>query len=391
MPEPIGSTRFEAQRLVAYFVGGFRLATLIQMVPSAPLALSRTEHPLLAAVSWTAALGMLIGVAAVAIARRKAPGPRIAVLDVAVSVGLLVAGLWTVPPALRFGTWEGFQMAYTLCIACSLAGVRSPKMYTALFVALAAAESVYLAPTVQNTAGVPTAVGNLLTLLALGPFTWICAGVILRLGDKADEARDYAARIAREEEERRAKLAVHNGTALLRLLSDESADETTRKRLRVQAEAEANRMRAYLRGAPRADDERTDLAALVASIGEEHSDMPLTVVADLAIGVRLEPGLAADLAAALRSLLLNVRQHAKAEQVVVHAEESADGAGWAVTVHDDGIGFEPAPETYGVGLRQVVIDQLSTFGVTTEVTSMPGLGTMVTMVARYSKTHGEES
>jgi signal transduction histidine kinase len=388
---PISSTRSEAERLIAFFVGGIRTATVIQMAPSMPYALKETEYPVLAAASWASALAMLVGIAVVGFARRRPPGPGWEVADVAVAVALLVIGTWTVPPEMRFGTWEGFQLAYAVCVACSLAGARRRGIWAALMLALAAAEVLYVAPTVDGVRDLPIAVGNLLTLLALGPLTWISARVLLRMGDKADEARSYAARIAREGEERRARLAVHNGTALLRLLADGSADEATRARLRAQAEAEANRMRAYLSGTPRVDGGQTDLAALVSAVGSEHADMPLAVVADLAVGVRLEPGLAADLAAALRSLLLNVHQHAQAGQVVIHAEESADGDGWAVTVHDDGVGFEAVPEAYGVGLRQVVVDQLSTRGVAAEITSMPGLGTTVVLRARYAARGGEES
>ncbi|GAA2263350.1 hypothetical protein GCM10009853_015690 [Glycomyces scopariae] len=388
MPPPTGSTRIEAQRLAAFFVAGIRLATVVQMAPSVPYALEGTEFPVLVAVSWGSALAMLVGIAVVAIVRRTPPGARFETADVAVAVGLLVVGTWTVPPEMRFGTWEGFQLAYAVCVACSLAGVRRRETWAALMLALAAAEVLYLAPTVHGVRDLPTAVGNLFTLLAVGPLTWVSTRVVIRIGDKADEARAYAARIAREEEERRARLAVHNGTALLRLLADESADEATRARLRVQAETEVNRMRAYLSGTPRVDGDQTDLAAVVSAIGAEHADMPLTVVADLAVGVRLEPGLAADLGAALRSLLLNVHQHARAGQVVIHAEESADGGGWAVTVHDDGIGFHAAPESFGVGLRQVVVDQLATRGVTAEITSMPGLGTTAVLHARYAAVRG---
>ncbi|GAA1689762.1 hypothetical protein GCM10009830_41680 [Glycomyces endophyticus] len=390
MPLPTGSTRSEAQRLVAFFVGGMRIATVIQMAPSVPYALDRSAYPVLTAVSWSAALGMLVGIAVVAFARRRPPGAGLEVLDVAVAVALLVVGSWTVPPGLRFGTWEGFQLAYAVCVACSLAGVRRREGWAALMLALAAAEVHYLAPTVDGVRDLPTAAGNLLTLLAVGPLTWISARIVFRLGDKADEARSYAARVAREEEERRARLAVHNGTALLRLLADDSADEATRARLRVQAGAEVNRMRAYLSGAPRADAGQTDLAAVVSGIGAEHADMPLTVVADLAVGVRLDPGLAADLAAALRSLLLNVHQHAGAGRVVIHAEEAEGGAGWAVTVHDDGVGFDASPDSFGVGLRQVVVEQLSTRGVTAAITSVPGLGTTVVLRAGYAPIGGEE-
>lgn len=60
---------------------------------------------------------------------------------------------------------------------------------------------------------------------------------------------------------------------------------------------------------------------------------------------------------ALRSILINVRQHANATRVVLHAEELEDTPGWAVTVHDDGVGFDTRETTYGVGIRTLDLDQ----------------------------------
>ena len=89
-----------------------------------------------------------------------------------------------------------------------------------------------------------------------------------------------------------------------------------------------------------------------------------------------------DLATAVRSVLINVRQHAAASRVVVHAEEWEDAEGWTVTVHDDGRGFEPAATTLGVGLRELGIDQLARHAIDTRIESHPGLGTTVTFATR---------
>lgn len=369
-------------RLVAFFVAGMRLATLAQMAPSllaAMPALSRADHPWLTGASWILAAVMLVAIAAITLVTRRPPGVPYAVLDVAVAVALLIVGLWTVPVELRTGTWVGFQLGYALCVSCGLSAVRSRWLWMLLLASLAVAEVVYIAPTVNGPADLTLAVSTCLTLLVLGPLAWFGCQTIVRIGTEADEARRYAAEAAKAEEERRARLAIHNGTAMMRLLVEtDTADGNGA--LRSQAEVELNRMRAYLSGqTPPPVSEATNLAAVATAVGAEFDDLPITVVADLAQDVALPRGLADDLAAALRSLLLNVRQHARAGRVVLHAAEDEDGTGWEVTLHDDGIGFDTSATTFGVGLREVVVEQLARSGVDVQINSIRDLGTTVTL------------
>ncbi|MFE4000216.1 hypothetical protein ACFX43_15645 [Nocardioides sp. YIM B13467] len=376
------STRAAAVRLVAFFVAGMRLATLAQMAPSllaAMPALSRADHPWLTGASWILATVMLVAIAAITLVTRRPPGVTYAVLDVAVAVALLVVGLWTVPAELRTGTWVGFQLGYALCVSCGLSAVRSRWLWMFLLASLAVAEVVYIAPTVDGWADLTGALSTCLTLLVLGPLAWFGCQTIVRIGTEADEARRYAAEAAKAEEERRARLAIHNGTAMMRLLVEtDTADGNGA--LRSQAEVELNRMRAYLSGqTPPPVSAATNLAAVVTAVGAEFDDLPITVIADLAQDVALSRDLADDLAAALRSLLLNVRQHAQAGRVVLHAAEDEDGTGWEVTLHDDGIGFDTSATDYGVGLREVVVEQLARSGVDVRINSIRDLGTTVTL------------
>ncbi|MFD7074671.1 hypothetical protein ACFV9G_10695 [Nocardioides sp. NPDC059952] len=376
------STRAAAVRLVAFFVAGMRLATLAQMAPSlltAMPALSRVDHPWLTGASWILATGMLVAITAITLVTRRPPGVTYAVLDVAVAVALLVVGLWTVPVELRTGTWVGFQLGYALCVSCGLSAVRSRWLWMFLLASLAVAEVVYIAPTVDGWADLTGALSTCLTLLVLGPLAWFGCQTIVRIGTEADEARRYAAEAAKAEEERRARLAIHNGTAMMRLLV-ETDSAGGNGALRSQAEVELNRMRAYLSGqTPPPVSEATNLAAVATAVGAEFDDLPITVVADLAQDVALPRDLADDLAAALRSLLLNVRQHAQAGRVVLHAAEDEDGTGWEVTLHDDGIGFDTSATAFGVGLREVVVEQLARSGVSVEISSIRDLGTTVTL------------
>ncbi|NYJ02415.1 signal transduction histidine kinase [Nocardioides thalensis] len=382
MPLSDHSTHAAALRLLSYFVAAVRVGTLVQMAPSLGAAFAETERPALTAVTWVVAATMLLTVAAAALVRRRPTGTRVALLDVGVALALLVAGSWTVPEADRMGTWVGFQLGYALCVSFGLIGVQARWVWLLLLAALAVAEAAYLAPTVEGWADLAAVAGNVLTIAVLGPLSWFGARLITRIASDADEARRLAAAAAQAEEERRARLAIHNGTAVMRLMVESGVGD--RHGLRTQAEAELNRMRAYLTGAPAPTTDPTTLAALVTAAGAEFDDLPITVVADLAQDTVLPRELADDLAAALRSLLLNVRQHSGAGRVVLHAEEQEDPPGWEVSLHDDGSGFETTRTPYGVGLREVVVEQLARSGVTTTIDSVPGVGTTVTLVGQES-------
>lgn len=379
MPLSDRSTQSAALRLLAYLVAGVRLGTLVQMAPSFVASSVEREQSALTVVTWLAAATMLVAGAVLALLRRRPTGIRFAALDVAVALLLLVLGLWTVPEADRMGTWVGFQLGYALCVAVSLVGVRARWVWLPMLTCLVVAEAAYLAPTVEGWADLAAVAGNVLTIVVLGPLVWLGAALVTRIAADADETRRYVASAAKAEEERRARLAIHNGTAVMRLLVESGIDDRTG--LRAQAETELNRMRAYLTGAPPPTSHPTTLAAVVTAAGAEFDDLPITVVADLAEDVPLPRSLADDLAAALRSLLLNVRQHAGAGRVVLHAE-GQEQEGWEVSLHDDGAGFETTSTTYGVGLREVVIEQLARAGVGTTIDSIPGVGTTVTLVGQ---------
>lgn len=364
------------------FVAGLRVATLAQMLPSVATAISVSEHRGLAALSWVLAVGAVTGIAVVALVRRRPPSTRWAAADVAVAVVVLLLGLLTVPLEYRTGSWVGFQGAYSLSVASALIGVRDRRTWGALLALLVAARLVYLLPTVDAPAEIPTVIGELFTLLGLAPLAWLGTGFVYRIAQDADRDREYAARLAREAEERRARAAIHNGAALMKLLVDQaggvSRDGTVPTEVWVQAQAELNRMRAYLAGHDEPSGRSQELTAVLDEVAAEFTDLPLDIVSDLARGVRL--GAERDgVATAVRSVLINVRQHARATRVVVHAEAHERGTGWTVTVHDDGVGFDPATTAFGVGLRDLAVEQLAVHGITTTIDSHPGLGTTVTM------------
>jgi hypothetical protein len=375
-----------AERAVGWFVAALRVATLVQMLPSLVTAVDVSSYPVLCALTWAVAGVAVVATATASVVRRRPPGPRWATADTLVAAALLLLGLLTVPVEYRTGSWIGFQSAYSLSVACTLVGVRERRHWMALLGVIVVARTVYVLPIVTSPADVPTVLGELLTVLGLAPLAWAGTGAVYRIAEDADEARDYAATLAREAEERRARSAIHNGTALMKLLVEHAegspGDSRTPSQVWVQAAAELNRMRAYLAGRPgQAGADAHDLAELVENVATEFADLPLDVVPDLARGTRLGPE-TSDVATALRSVLINVRQHARASRVVLHAEELEDAHGWAVTLHDDGVGFDPSTTSFGVGIRDLTVDQLRGHGIATTIDSVPGLGTTVTLTRR---------
>ncbi|MGW9033450.1 sensor histidine kinase, partial [Streptomyces sp. NPDC055721] len=209
-------------------------------------------------------------------------------------------------------------------------------------------------------------------------------GYTRRIARDADASRARAAELARREEERRAQVMMHNGVAVMRLLT-EQGDDVSRARLVGQAEVELRRMRSYLRGgdayASEGEGPSAGLVPVVRRVCDRFADLNVVASLDLGTGLRIPAAQAEALERALGSLLLNVRVHARAHEVVVHLDGTGEG-GWTLTVHDDGVGFDPASVTAGVGLREVVVGELRRRGLAVGIVSAAGEGTTVTVRSR---------
>ena len=88
---------------------------------------------------------------------------------------------------------------------------------------------------------------------------------------------------------------------------------------------------------------------------------------------------AADIVAAAREALTNVRKHAHATQAVVACHVDMGVA--TVVVQDDGVGFDPARTERGTGLRESIIGRMARSGGVAIVDSHPGSGTRITLKA----------
>jgi len=87
------------------------------------------------------------------------------------------------------------------------------------------------------------------------------------------------------------------------------------------------------------------------------------------------------LSGAVREAMTNARKHARASEVVVHVRSAGDGR-TAVTVTDDGIGFdfERAARGDGLGVRRSIVGRMQRVGGDASLAPAPGGGTCVTLL-----------
>ena len=228
-------------------------------------------------------------------------------------------------------------------------------------------------------------------------FALLCrlmVGYLRRLAADADAARGAAARAAAEaarmREVQRQRLLLHDNISVLRMLAGPDLPEELEGTLKAQAVVLANRIRAFLDDAANhigdgvsdqvgRDPARQPLVAIVREAMADYPDLYVEASLDLAAGVSVPEPVAETLRNAVGTVLSNVRLHACASRVVVHADADPDEGEWELTVTDDGRGFDPASTRYRFGLRVQVEQSLAAHGISTHVHSVPGDGTRVTV------------
>jgi signal transduction histidine kinase len=87
------------------------------------------------------------------------------------------------------------------------------------------------------------------------------------------------------------------------------------------------------------------------------------------------------LTGAVREALTNARKHAHASQVIVRVE-TGDGGHTAVTVTDDGVGFDPDRVRGGLGISRSIFGRMQHAGGHASLQRAPGGGTCVTLETR---------
>lgn len=347
--------------------------------------------------------GIVLAQAAVAVAtgslRRASNPPLDAALLIAVAAESLLLGRWLIwrrsmlpvrwpvaadfvlsvlvlalapaylPAAGRIDSWTIWAYPVTLSttLLVGAALVRLPWVL-AVSGALAAAYAAAVAiPLSENTALRMTAVVNALSFLGLAVVAFVISRFMRDLAGAADAARKRVAEL----EQDRSRALVHDLLVYLRLDKFAEADDQTRAVMITQAQAKHQQMRSYVDGAGGA----RSLAELVDAVLALHPGLTVHTQVEAGPDVGLPDDAMEQLERALDTALANVEQHAPGASVVVSVRPEPGRV--AVTVCDDGPGFDSASVRHGFGISEVLGRQLSGVGGTGVVESRPGAGTVV--------------
>ena len=380
---------------VAVFLG-IRFVDLAQLAIALPVSLRHSTHPTVFAVVLAGFVAESVLLAVVLIRSGRYTNRRWGVVDASAGVSaLLLQPAFTAPGDVT-GDWTAWAFACTLSTAVGTGIVFGRRREFGLVV-------VSLAVSYLGTAllRVPmgsvraTVLGNTLAYPGFALLARFLLGYLRRLAADAEDARDRAATAAavaaRLREVERQRLLLHDNISVLRLLADPDLPDELGEPLRSQAATLSNRVRAFLddsrSGAHAGDMDTTaascpQLRALVHVVREAlagFEDLPVEPSLDLAEGVLVTGPAAEAFSLAVATVLANIRVHARARAVVVHADANEEEGEWEVTIADDGRGFDPAATPTGFGLRIQVEQNLAGHGISAHVHSAPDEGTRVTL------------
>jgi signal transduction histidine kinase len=214
-----------------------------------------------------------------------------------------------------------------------------------------------------------------LSYVLLGGAVGVAAGQLDALQGQVARSGELAARLAERE---RLAAHIHDDVlqqlgrlrARLREMSDEPAVAAVAEGIAQQEAALRDLARSDPRPSPPGS---VSLRGRLAKLAAERDEVPVRLVASGPVWL---PGSVADeLAAAVAELLTNVVKHARARRVwltVLH-----DGGEIVVSVRDDGVGFDPAREDGGLGLRLSVRGRVERLGGQARIRGQLGRGTEV--------------
>ena len=222
------------------------------------------------------------------------------------SVGLIVqclssgsarTGWWQLPDLIL--AWMAYPVLFVVLPRETLTGTWA-AWATALAVNVAALSGAWLRPSLAVLngfalaawgfawIGLPTndweaRIGDALTIPGYATVVALLVLYLRSLAADADQSREDAVAATRALELQRYRLAVHDASSILRLLSDVETPAEALPGLRVQGSREANRLRHYL-GVPApvsADDASRTLGGMLAAAMVGFDDLPLESAIEL--------------------------------------------------------------------------------------------------------------
>lgn len=380
----VPTTSAGAELAIVITVVGWRVGTILQLLPGAHVGAVSSPRPWLYASLVAVVVVESLLLCWFALRAREFRSARWATVDVALAATVLLAQPLYVPDEVFIGSWVAWAPGFA--VNAAVVGAMGHRRLGPVVLSGAVLGASYLAVTWSRaveegalvTVGVNTFSYAVFTIIPrlLGDF-------LRRFGRDADAARAVAIDAARMAENARHRTLLHDQAALLRLLSDPDVDQRLAGPLRRQARSESNRLRKFLESGTAPDQGPdvvlTGLNEAILDAARGFEDLPITLALDLGEGVVLGERKAEAVRTAVTTTLHNVRIHGgDVAQVVVHSDAAPDGT-WEVTVRDDGQGFDPATTPAGFGISRVIGEGLEAEGVRGRVESRPGRGTVVTM------------
>jgi hypothetical protein len=362
---------------------GVRATDVVQLIVSMSVGLRRATAPILDGTLISLCVVESVVLAVVFGRARRLGGAMWVSIDVAVSAVFLLAMPFYSAEADRVGTWTAWGLGLSLS-AASGAGLGYARRWQT-FAATTLLAGCYLIsslPGAANSGVTSTVIANTVSFFGFALATRAVGGYMRRLAATADQARIAAAESGRLAEFGRHRLLLHDQASVLGWLAGPALTPELDKILRQQAATGAVRIRTFLAqpNAPiDAGDGTGSLVAVVRASAAEFSDLPIELVLDLAAAVKIAPAGAHALGGAVVTLLHNIRLHAAAHLVVVHADVDSPAGEWELTIRDDGVGFNSATVRRGFGLRVQVEQALAEQGISSDVQSIPGRGTFAVL------------
>jgi signal transduction histidine kinase len=292
--------------------------------------------------------------------------------DFGLAVGVVASAPAYISTAGRLDTWTLWAYPVTLSTAVLLAGGLArlaPVLAGSGALAIVYAAVVAM-PLAGDVAARATAVVNSLAFPGFALVMFLVSRFVRNLASAADTARKRVAELEQE----RSRAVVHDLLTYLRLDRFAEADAQTRTTMIAQAQAKHDQMRSYVDGSCGT----RDLRERVDTVLRLHPGLLVDPIWDVEPGIQLPYDTVEQLGRALDTALANAEQHAPGTSVTVTVQ--AEGEQVAVTVRDDGPGFDQASRLPGFGIREILGRHLAEVGGRSEIQSAPGGGTQVRII-----------
>lgn len=361
----------------------FRFATLLQVDVGAAFGADAAKDTLRYLLSCAVVNAYSILLAWVCWKQRRVALRWLGVGDVALCIGVLILQAYELGPQWMLGSWVGWAPGLATCVAAST-GIWSTSLPLMVVATSLICGTYMISLTAIGVTHLPSIAINGGMYVVFSLFLYVLARYWRQLADRADAAQAEALQATKSAELDRYRLLVHDPATILRMLGDPKTPEQLLPTLRAQALAEASRMRTYLDGrreVPATGESCASLETLTLSAISNFPDLPIESSTLLARDVCLTESDALAIQRALTTLLHNVRLHAQARHVIIHADALGDE--WELSVSDDGIGFAPETSEVGYGLGEQVVESMNRIGARVDIVSAPGEGTRVTLTGPW--------